>query len=296
MAVTYTCPNPSCGAALKTAAAIPAGRRVKCPKCEQAFVPIPEEEPAPAAAKADGGGTFKFADDGPGDKKKPTAAAFNFAADPKKKPAARPEARKDDGAKPSPPPPPPPGKHDDLDEDPESIKRGYGVAVETDEERMKAEQAKVKFDRVEDKYKKSARGPAVGLLVIPANLMTAVGLVTAVCGIVIFVVGMWPLVFNEAPPGDEEVEDAIMQMFLGVLVFGWGAFVCFGASQMSELGSYTWAIAGAVMAIPLLAGIYAIIMLQDAKVKEGFAETTGGPEDDEDEPDDDDEDDDDDDD
>ena len=123
MAVSYTCPNPDCGATLKTGAAVPAGRRVKCPKCDQGFVPVPEEKPAAAAAKADGGGTFKFADDG-GDKKKPSAAAFNFAADPKKKPAAK----KDDGAKPSspPPPPPPPNKHADLDEDQESIKRDTG--------------------------------------------------------------------------------------------------------------------------------------------------------------------------
>lgn len=294
MAVTYTCPNPSCGAALKTAAAIPAGRRVNCPKCKQGFVPVPEEQPAPAAA---GAGTFKFADDAAADKKKPNAGAFNFAADPKKKGAAKPDAKTADAAKPA-SPPPKPNPHADLDEDQESIKRGYGVAVETDEERMKAEQGKVKFDRVEDKYKKSARGPAVGLLVIPANLMTAVGLITAVSGIVLFVVGMWPLVFNEAPPGDEEIDEAIMTMFLGLLVFGWGCFVCFGASQMAELGSYTWAIAGAVMAIPLLAGIYAVIMLQDAKVKAGFAETSGGPEDDEekdDDEDDDDEDDDDDD-
>jgi hypothetical protein len=286
MAVTYTCPNPSCGATLKTASAIPPGRRVKCPKCEEGFVPVPEDAPAP---KADAGpGTFKFADDPPAGGKKgaPNAGAFNFSSDPKKKPAApKPETPRADGAKPPPPPPPPPksSKHEDLDEDQESIKRGYGVAEDSDEERARAEQAKVKFGEVSDKYKKSARGPAVGLLVMPANLMTAGGLVTAVFGIVLFVIGMWPLVFNDAPPGDEEIEEAIVTMFLGFLVFGWGGFVCFGASQMSELASYTWAIAGAVMAVPLLIGIYAVVMLQDPKVKAGFAETSGGPEDDEDE-------------
>ena len=161
---------------------------------------------------------------------------------------------------------------------------------------MKAEQAKVKFGEVEDKYKKSAKGPAVGLMVVPANLMTAAGLLVAVGGIVIFIIGMWPLVFNEAPPSDEEVEEAIMQMFLGLLVLGWGCFVCYGASHMSELGSYTFALAGAIMAVPLLVGIYGVVMLQDPKVKEGFAETEGGPEDEDGEKDDDDDEDDDDDD
>ncbi len=282
MAVTYTCPNPSCGAALKTPNPVPAGRRVKCPKCEEPFIPVPAEDEATAAA---GPGTFKFADD-PADKKKPSAAAFNFSGDPKKKAAAK----AGDGAKPaSPPPPPPKPAVDDEDEDPESIKRGYGVAVETDEERMKAEQAKVKFGQVEDKYKKSAKGPAVGLLVMPANLMTAAGLIAAAAGLMFFVIGIWPLVFNDAPPSDEEVEEAVMTMFMGFLVFGWGCFICFGASQMSELGSYMWAIAGAIMAVPLLVGIYGVVMLQDPKVKEGFAETEGGPEDeDEDEEDEDD--------
>jgi len=121
--------------------------------------------------------------------------------------------------------------------------------------------------------------------------------------VVYFVVSMWPLVFNDAPPGDEEVDEAIMTMFLGFLVFGWGCFICFGASQLSELGNYTFALAGAILAVPMLVGIYGIVMMMDPKVKEGFAETEGGPDDeddldndkDDDDDDDDDEDDDDDD-
>ncbi|HYH64150.1 MAG TPA: MJ0042-type zinc finger domain-containing protein [Urbifossiella sp.] len=279
MPVTYTCPH--CEAAIKAPNAVPAGRRVKCPKCEQGFVPVPEAEAAP---KAEGGaGTFKFADDG-GAKKKPSAGGFNFSADPKKKPAAKPAAKPkgDDGPKPTSsyaPPKAKPTVDEDDDEDAESIKRGYGVAQETDEEKMKAEQAKVKYGDVQDKYKKSAKGPAVGLLVMPANLMTAAGLIAAAAGLVFFVIGMWPLVFSDAPVGDEEFDEAIMTMFMGLLVFLWGGFICFGASHLSELGNYTFAIAGAVLAVPLLVGIYAVIMLQDPKVKEGFAETEGGPED-----------------
>lgn len=274
MSVSYTCPNPACGVTLKTANKLPPGKRVKCPKCNEQFVPEPEA-PTPAAASAaapsaaQGAGTFKFADD-----------------EPAKKPAAsKPEAPK--------PAPPPPSKKpvDDEDEDEESIRRGYGVVKETEAELEQAEKNKVKFGEVSDKYKKSARGPAIAMLVMPVNLLTGAGLVGAVAGLALFVVGMWPIVFNDAPPGDEEVEEAIVTMLLGMIVFGWGAFLCFGASQMSELSSYMWAMSAAVLGIPLLVGIYALVMLQDPKVKAGFEETEGGPEDEDEDEEDEDEDD-----
>jgi hypothetical protein len=206
---------------------------------------------------------------------------FNFSDDPKKA-----------GASPPPPPKPASPFADDDDEDAESVKRGYGVVKDTEEELKEAKKNKPKFGAVEDKYKKSARGPAIALLVMPSNLLTFEGLVTAVGGIVLFVIGMWPLVFNDAPPGDEETEEAIVAMILGLSTFGWGAFICFGASQMQELKSYMWAMAGSVMGVlPLLVGIYGIIMLQNPKVKAGFEESEGGPdEEDEDEDDEEDED------
>src|SRR5262249_53729660 len=132
---------------------------------------------------------------------------------------------------------------------------------------------KPKFTEVQDKFKKSARGPAMSLLVMPSNLLTLAGLITCVGGLGMFVVGMWPLVFNDAPPGEEELEEAIVLMMLGVCTLFWGAMVCFGASQMQELASYPWSMIGSVMGIaPLLVGIYAIVMLQNPKVKAGFAE------------------------
>src|SRR5262249_59447870 len=105
------------------------------------------------------------------------------------------------------------------------------------------------------------------------NLLTGAGLATCIGGLLAFVVGMWPLVFNDAPPGEEELEEAIVLMMLGVCILFWGAMVCFGASQMQELASYPWAMIGAIMGVvPLLVGIYAITMLQNPKVKAGFAE------------------------
>ena len=268
MAVSYTCPNADCGVTLKTPSAVPAGKRVKCPKCQQMFVPVPEVAEggttAPAGSAVPPGkpaapaGTFKFADD-----------------DKKKKPAAKPS---------EPPPPKKPEKKkspfaDEEEEDAESIKRGYGVIQPTQQEVDQAEEAKVSFERVEDKYKKSARGPAIALLVMPSNLLTGEGLLTAAGGVAMFVIGMWPLAFNDAPPGDEETEEAIVMMLLGCMTVLWGAVICFGASQMQELGSYMWAMLGAVMGVlPLLVGIFAIIMLQNPKVKAGFEESDSGVE------------------
>jgi hypothetical protein len=54
---------------------------------------------------------------------------------------------------------------------------------------------------------------------------------------------------------------------------------------MQELGSYIFATLGAIMGVPLLVGIFALIMLQNPKVKAGFQEAEAGPDelDDEDE-------------
>jgi len=136
----------------------------------------------------------------------------------------------------------------------------------------------------QEKFKKSARGPAQGLLVMPANLLVGEGLITIAGGILLFVVGMWPLVFNDAPPGEEELDEAVIYMLLGCVTFLWGAMVCWGASHMQELNSYPLAMTGAIMGlVPLLVGVFAIIMLQNPKVKAGFEEGSGGPDDEEEE-------------
>lgn len=261
MAVSYTCPNPDCGATLKSPNRIPAGKKVKCPKCQEPFTPEANGEP-PAA----GPGTFKLADEDP----------------PKK-------GGKGQTAKAGPPAKPPHAIDDDEDE--ASIKKGYGVIKETEEEIEEAEKNKPKFGAIQDKFRKSARGPAISMLVTPVNLMTGVGLLTVIGGLVLFVVGLWPLVFNDAAPGDEELEDAIINMVLGLTVFGWGCLVCVGASQAQDLTSYTWAMVGAVMAIPLAGvGLYMLTMLMNKRVKAGFEEMVGALDEDEADADDDDDD------
>lgn len=47
----YKCPK--CSATLKPANPIPAGKKIKCPNCEQIFDPNAEEAPKPAPAKSD---------------------------------------------------------------------------------------------------------------------------------------------------------------------------------------------------------------------------------------------------
>ncbi|MBV9946553.1 MAG: hypothetical protein JOZ69_06875 [Myxococcales bacterium] len=244
MSVSYKCTNPECGVTLKTPNRVAVGKSVKCPKCNRMFVPEPGEK-APA--------------DGP----------LKLADEPKK-----PEPAPATGHK----------KHDDDDEDADSVKKGYGVIAETEAEKEAAEKNKPKFTEVQEKFKKSARGPAMGLLVMPSNLLTLAGLLTSVGGISTFVYGMWPLVFNDAPPGEEELDEAIVYMMMGICTLFWGAMVCFGASQMQELASYPWAMVGSVMGVaPFLVGIYGIVMLQNPKVKAGFEETEGSVDEDEDE-------------
>lgn len=200
----------------------------------------------------------------PGDKPEEPAATLKLVEEPKK------------------PEPPRNPLLDDDDESDESVKKGYGVIAETEAEKEEAEKNKPKFTEVQDKFKKSARGPAMSLLVMPSNLLTIAGLLTCVCGLGSFVLGMWPLVFNDAPPGEEELEEAIVLMTLGVCVLFWGAMVCFCASQMQELGSYPWALTGSIMGVlPFLVGIYGIVMLQNPKVKAGFEEGDGGADEDE---------------
>jgi len=245
MAVSYTCPNPDCGVTLNTPNRVAVGKSVKCPRCQNPFVPEP-----------------------PG----------NMVLEQQARPKGQPEP-----AVASAPPSHLPFADDD-EESAESIRKGYGVVKESEAEVKESAKKKPKFTEVQDKFKKSARGPAQGLLVMPSNLLLGAGILLAIASVVYFIIGMWPLVFNDAPPGEEELDEAVFGMLMGVLGFVWAAMICYGASQMQELGSYIFSMLGAVMGIPLLVGIFAIVMLQNPKVKAGFEEAEAGPdEDDEDE-------------
>jgi predicted Zn finger-like uncharacterized protein len=175
----------------------------------------------------------------------------------------------------------------------------YGVIEEEETEAQKEAKKKVRFDGVDDKKKRSARGPAMSLLVMPANLLIAEGALTFLIGLGTVIWGLWPLVFTDVSPSDDDYADQLPIVLFGVLLAVWGAMICLGASRMQNLESYTWAMTGAVLGIlPLLVGVFAIIMLRNPKVLAGFMEVEGAmdaddtEDEDEDDDDDDDEDDD----
>ena len=160
----------------------------------------------------------------------------------------------------------------------------YGVLQESDEEKKLAEKNKPRYGDVQDKFARSNRGPAQATLVLPVNLLIAAGSLTCVLAVMAIIIGLWPLVFNDASASDEEYADSIGGWIgPGVIAFIWGGLVCFGASQMQSLESYAWALAGAVLGVPLLAGIFALIALQDPRVRAGFEEVEGAVEDPDDE-------------
>ena len=266
MAVEYTCPNPNCKARMALDSPPAAGEQIECPTCEKVFTP-----PRPKAAA------------------RPVAAARPAVA----KPAAAKPAPAKPAARPAAPPPPAPSKKPlDDDDDDDSP---YMISEESEEEKRLADANKPKFDGVKDKFKRSARGPAMSMLVLPSNLLVAEGGLTVIVGIGACVAGFWPIVFNDAPPSDEEFVDHMTSILVGFFWVMYGAMICYGASQMQNLSSYAWGIAAGVLGIlPLLAGIFALVTLRDPRVLKGFAEIEGsavGVKNEEEEPDEDDEDD-----
>ncbi len=203
------------------------------------------------------------------DDDKPKAVPRKAAAKPV---AAKPKAAVARPAAPVPEPIPfkPADDEDDL--------AAYGVIKDSEDEEKLAQKNKPTFGAVRDKFKRSARGPAAALMVMPSTLLLGQGVLTSVCGLAMFLFGIFPLIFNEAPPSDEEVAETMVYILFGIVAFVWGAIVCYGSYQMSTLGSYPWAFVGAVFGLlPLLAGIFSIITLKDPRVMAGYVEPEAGP-------------------
>lgn len=152
----------------------------------------------------------------------------------------------------------------------------YGVIKESEEEQKLAKKNKPQFG-VKDKGKRSARGPAMSLLIMPSNLLIAEGALTAIVGLVTIIVGLWPIIFADTAPSSEEMVDNLFYIFCGIFAAAWGGLVCFGAAQMQNLNSYGWGMTGAILGcLPLLAGVFALATLRDPRVLEGFREPLGG--------------------
>jgi predicted Zn finger-like uncharacterized protein len=234
---------PGCKTVLRSAQPAPAGRQIKCKACGTVF--IPQQKP------------LSLADDPP---------ARPAVATPVKKKATPVAAT-------------PVAKERALEKEEVT---GYGIIKEEDTEEQRQAKKTISFSGVHDKGKRSARGPAMSLLVFPSNLLIAEGALTVVGGILVFLWAMWPVVFVDVAPSDEEILEQAIWMGFGVMLMGWGALVCVGASKMQNLESYTWAMVGAVLGIlPFLVGIFALAMLRNPKVIAGFEEIEGAIDDDE---------------
>ena len=216
----YDCPE--CGAQLKVAAAVAPGKKIRCPKCEEVFAPVPAKKAAKAAPAA------------------PAKDARN--------------AELEDAG-------------------------GYGLIGGTADHGDDA--GKDTFSPLRDRFERSARGPALILVVKPSDWLLRTGVMICVAAIFGGLWATWPMIFKveEVQPEDkmakwkpqstegrrfkELSEDERNERFvyLGGCVFQflWGAVICVGASNMHTLSSYPLAMIGAIMAFigpGVPAGIY----------------------------------------
>jgi hypothetical protein len=205
-------PCPECGAQLRPANPVPAGKKLRCPKCETVFAPAGK---AKAPAKAE-------------------SAANPLVGPPTGDPEDRYGVKEVDVA-----------KNDDA--------------------------TRAAFDPIKSRFKLSARGPALILVVKPSTALLATGCLVCAMAIAGGLYSVWPMIFKveDVQPPDkmakfrppqenqrrfkelkpEEVNERFM--FLGGFVFQflWGTVICAAASKMHTLDNYPLSFVGSVMAL-----------------------------------------------
>jgi|DewCreStandDraft_4_1066084.scaffolds.fasta_scaffold127098_1 DNA-directed RNA polymerase subunit RPC12/RpoP len=241
----YIC--PSCHITLKRAEAIPAGKKVKCPKCQHIFA-VPASQSTAKVVSA------------------PAA----------KSKEAPPKANPDD---------------DDWSKNP------YRVLADDDEDdTVKAEKQRAAAGIVRDRFEKSKRGPALGRVVVPSNIMLATGILLGAAAIVTFIVGLFPIVFKsyylDVPEykklSESQLEEKwqeivrirVIIMAGAVATMVYAGIICIGAFKMRTLESYTWAMIAAVLttlSVAFIVGIWNLKTLREKAVIEGFAEEPPPP-------------------
>ena len=148
----------------------------------------------------------------------------------------------------------------------------YGVVEEHETEEDK-ERRQTHYGSLRDKFAKSKRGPAMAKLVQPSNLLLAEGVLICIAAVAGVMISVWPLIFTTEQVPGAYMRKRFLFMGLAILAFVYGACICNGASKMQSLESYTWAMVGSVMGvIPLLVGIWGIVLLRDEEVIAGFEE------------------------
>src|SRR5439155_1691726 len=202
-------PCPECGAQLRPANPVPAGKKLRCPKCATVFAPAGK-----AAAKAP--------------------------------PAVKPAGGDDEEG----------GQYSLVHEE---------SSAESDEV------ARTAFDPIKNRFKLSARGPALIQVVTPSTwlLRNGVGVcITALAGVLF---AIWPMIFKveDVQPPDknarfkgpeqnerkfkeltpEEYRERWLLLGASVFQFAWGAVICAGASKMHTLEAYPLAMIGSVMGL-----------------------------------------------
>ncbi|MSR52667.1 MAG: hypothetical protein EXS09_05190 [Gemmataceae bacterium] len=244
----YQCPE--CKATLRRAEAIAPGKKIRCPKCEAVFKAVLIEEEAPE----DEAGGY---------------AVAGVTA-----PAPKPD-------------------EEEYDSNP------YSVIQESGEEGKQ----QIQLGSLRDKFAKSKIGPAMFQTVLPSNYLLRLGLFSCVVATATFIYGVWPIIFCEANPLRPFIRPRVDIMYQASLMFAFGSIMCLGAARMQDLTSYTWSIIGSCMAIviyvpsgiiiasvillmfgPLgmllialdlglaFVGVWCLIVLFNAKVREGFKE------------------------
>jgi uncharacterized Zn finger protein (UPF0148 family) len=180
-------------------------------------------------------------------------------------------------------------KDDEVDQSPYKV-----VTDEEQEEHIQEEKQRAAMGLVEDRFEKSMRGPAQGRVTVPSNLLTAVGIFYGFLCILVFLYGLFPLVFQsyyldtehynklrkDAPEqlaAEWKTVQTTRAIYMVGAIFGfmYAGLICVGAFKMRTIESYSWAMTGSIMAALTIAfpiGIWCIVTLRDPTVIEGFEE------------------------
>ena len=102
-----------------------------------------------------------------------------------------------------------------------------------------------------DRFAKSKIGPAMYRTVVCSNWLLRQGLFTCVFALLVFIYGVFPIIFCEAMPIRPLIRPRITIMLIASLNFSFGSIMCMGAARMHDLTSYAWSIIGALMSLAI---------------------------------------------
>ncbi len=201
---------------------------MKCPVCAHIFAPVTAEE-APPPPPEDDDIPIKLADE-------PEAP----------KPAPEPPKGKGKGKGGKGPPAPPDKKKKKDDDDEDTGPANYSIVEEKkDDDENKPE---IHYGSLRDKFAKSKIGPAQFRTVRPSNWLLRLGLFSCVMGLLTIVISCWPIIFSMVTPSRVFIRSAMDYSLVGLMQFCCGAIICYGASKMHDLTSWTFSLVGSIVA------------------------------------------------